>query len=62
MQRSRDVLFFFTSEVSRVAQLLLCLILQRSLTVYSLSSKWKQELLVDQVEVKIITAIHSHTE
>ena len=64
MQRSRDVLFFFASEVSRVAQLLLCLVLQRSLTVYSLLSKWKQELLVDQVEVKIIsiTAIHSHTE
>ena len=59
MQRSRDVLFFFAREVSRVAQLLLCLILQRSLTVYSLFSKFAQEILLDQEEVKIssITAI-----
>ena len=59
MQRSRDVLFFFASKVSRVAQLLLCLKLQRSLTVYSLFSKFAQEILLDQEEVKIssITAI-----
>ena len=59
MQRSRDVLFFSVSEVSRVAQLLLCLIFQRSLTVYSLFSKSAKEILLDQEEVKIssITAI-----
>ena len=59
MQRSRDVLFCFGSEVSRVAQLLLCVILQRSLTVYFLFSKCAQEILLDQEEVKIssITAI-----
>ena len=59
MQRSRDVLFFFASDVSRVAQLLLCLILQRSLTVYPLFSKCAQAILLDQEEVKIssITAI-----
>ena len=59
MQGSRDVLFCFGSEVSRVAQLLLCVILQRSLTVYFLFSKCAQEILLDQEEVKIssITAI-----
>ena len=59
MQRSRDVLFFFASDVSRVAQPLLCLILKRSLTVYPLFSKCAQEILLDQEEVKIssITAI-----
>ena len=46
MQRSRDVLFFFASEVSRVAQLLLFLILQRSLTVYSLFSKCAKKILI----------------
>ena len=46
MQRSRDVLFLFASDVSRVAQLLLCLILKRSLTVYSLFSKCAQKILI----------------
>ena len=53
MQRSRDVLFCFGSEVSRVSHLLLCVILQRSLTVYSLFSKCAQKILLDQEEVKI---------
>ena len=53
IQRSRDVLFCFGSQVSRVAQLLLCLKLQRSLTVHSLFSKWAQTILLDQEEVKI---------
>ena len=57
IQRSREVLFCFGSEVSRVAQLLLCLILQRSLTVYSLFSKWAQKILLDQEEVKKVPSL-----